>query len=70
MAFMPSERRREPAGCSAMKPSSQYREFAADCLRLARSAKSEDERLILLEMAATWRSLAEEAGQQNPMEEH
>jgi hypothetical protein len=47
-----------------MKTSAQYREFAADCLRLAEKAKTDDEREILREMAATWQKLAEHADQQ------
>jgi len=47
-----------------MKTSTQYREFAADCLRLAKTAKTDDERKILREMAATWQKLAEDADEQ------
>jgi hypothetical protein len=39
-----------------MKTSLQYYDFAEDCLRLANKAKTEDERKILQEMAATCRS--------------
>jgi hypothetical protein len=47
-----------------MKTSPQYRELAADCLRLAEKAKTDDERRILREMAATWQKLAGDADQQ------
>jgi phage-related minor tail protein len=40
----------------------QYRDFAEQCLRLAKAAKTEHERQVLHEMAETWRRLAEEAG--------
>jgi hypothetical protein len=40
----------------------QYRDFAEQCLRLARAAEAEQERQVLHEMAETWRRLAEEAG--------
>jgi hypothetical protein len=43
-----------------MQTSIQYRTFADECLRLARAAKTEHERKVLEEMAATWRFLAEE----------
>jgi hypothetical protein len=65
MTRMRPERRHRLAGCSAMKPSAQYREFAEDCMLLAKRARTEEERKILLEMAATWRTLADEADQQN-----
>ena len=48
-----------------MQTSSQYRAFADDCVRLAQRAKTEEERKILLEMAETWKQLAEEADRQN-----
>jgi hypothetical protein len=44
-----------------MKPSSQYREFAEECLRLAKRAKSDQELSVLQEMAAAWLKLAEAA---------
>jgi hypothetical protein len=47
--------------CSFMQTSTQYRAFADECLRLAKAAKSENERNVLEEMAATWKMLAEEA---------
>lgn len=44
-----------------MQTLTQYRTFAAECLRLAQTTKSETERKILEEMAAAWEMLAEEA---------
>jgi hypothetical protein len=44
-----------------MQTSTQYRTFADECVRLAEMAKSEHERKVLEEMAATWHMLAEEA---------
>jgi hypothetical protein len=44
-----------------MKDADQYRTYAEECERLARSAQAEHERQILLEMARTWRILAEES---------
>ncbi len=44
-----------------MTTSSQYREFAEECERLAIEAKSERHRRILTEMAEVWRRLAREA---------
>jgi hypothetical protein len=44
-----------------MKPSTQYREFAEECLLLAKRAKTDHERSVLQEMAAAWLKLAESA---------
>jgi hypothetical protein len=44
-----------------MHNSTQYRTFADECRRLAKMAKTENERKVLEEMAATWHMLAEEA---------
>jgi hypothetical protein len=48
-----------------MKTSTQYHDFAEDCLRLAKTVKTEDERKILQEIAAKWQKLAAGAEQQN-----
>jgi hypothetical protein len=40
---------------------SKYQEFAAECERLAKEAKGEHHRSILMEMANAWRQLAEAA---------
>ncbi len=37
----------------------QYREYAAECLRLAQSAATDEDRARLLSMAQQWRELAE-----------
>jgi hypothetical protein len=39
--------------------STQYREFAEECLRLAKQARDEHQRNILKEMAEAWSKLAE-----------
>ncbi len=44
-----------------MTSSTQYREFAEECVRLAKQAKDEHQREILKEMAKAWSKLAEEA---------
>jgi hypothetical protein len=44
-----------------MKSSSQYREFAEECLRLANGANNGNHRKVLEEMAEVWSRLAEEA---------
>ena len=41
--------------------SAQYREFAEECDRLAKQAKTDGERKILEEMAEAWRMVAAEA---------
>lgn len=43
-----------------MKKVSEYREHAEECRTLARRSKSAADRDMLLNMAATWDSLAEE----------
>ncbi len=45
---------------SALSPS-EYREYAAECLRLAQRAANEDDRARLLGMAQAWRVLADKA---------
>jgi hypothetical protein len=42
-----------------MRASTQYRDFAEECLRLAKVAKMEHQRQVLHEMAETWTKLAE-----------
>lgn len=44
-----------------METQTQYREFAATCERLAREAKLEHRREVLMEMARVWRQLAGDA---------
>jgi len=39
----------------------RYEEFAAECERLARDARTEHHRSVLLEMAKAWRQLADAA---------
>ncbi len=42
-----------------METATKYREFAEECERLAKQAKTERHRAVLLEMAAAWKQLAE-----------
>ena len=44
-----------------MRKSDQFREYAEECERLARQTVAEHHRKILLEMAETWKKLAEES---------
>ena len=44
-----------------MRTPDQYREFAAECYRLAAEAKTKEQQKILEEMARAWREEAEEA---------
>jgi hypothetical protein len=46
-----------------METSAQYREYAAECYRLASVARTEEHRKILQEIARAWTKLAEEAEQ-------
>jgi len=39
----------------------KYEEFAAECERLAKEARGERHRSVLMEMADAWRQLAEAA---------
>ena len=53
------------AGLFRMTSSTQYREFAEECLRLAKQAKDARQRTILKEMAEAWSKLAEAADKRN-----
>jgi hypothetical protein len=48
-----------------MDPSTQYRSFAEECLRLAEQVESERHRRILHEMALAWSKLADETSQRD-----
>ena len=47
-----------------MKQAAEYREHAAQCRRLALSARNEPERQQLMEMAAAWERMATERERQ------
>jgi hypothetical protein len=49
------------AGVIEMRTPDQYREFAAECYRLAAEVKTEKHQKILQEMARAWSEVAEEA---------
>jgi hypothetical protein len=42
-----------------MPRAEEYRQYAAECLALAQTAKSSDQKAMLLEMAQAWKALAE-----------
>jgi hypothetical protein len=44
-----------------MKSFERYRRYAADCLKMAQSAANDGDKARLLQMAETWRQLAERA---------
>jgi hypothetical protein len=44
-----------------MRTPDQYRDFAAQCYRLAAEAETKERRKIMEEMARAWREVAEEA---------
>ncbi len=44
-----------------METPDQYREYAAECYRLASVARTEEHRKILRELARAWTKVAEEA---------
>ena len=52
-------------GC-ALLTSRQYRDHAAECLRLARQATCPEDMALLLAMAEGWRVLAEKATDMEP----
>lgn len=58
---MRAERALRPAGLFPMETSDKYREYAEECERLAKQAKTAHHRDILIEMAQAWRQLADEA---------
>jgi hypothetical protein len=58
---MHQERPGRAAGYSGMETSTEYRQFAQECRRLAREAKTERHRNIMEEMARAWDRLAKEA---------
>ena len=58
---MRSERAGPTAGCPGMETSTEYQQYAAECRRLAREAKTEQHRRVLEEMALAWETLAKEA---------
>ncbi len=61
MTGIHSEQASRQGGLARMQTQTQYRDFAEECDRLAKQAKTERERMVLNEMAEVWRSLAEEA---------
>ena len=65
MTRMSQERPCGPRGWFHMTTSDQYRTFAEECERLARRTEAEHRRAILLEMAKTWRMLADESDRKN-----
>jgi len=58
---MHSERSFHVGGFSRMETQGKYREFAEECERLAKQAKSEHHSKVLREMAEVWRKLADDA---------
>jgi hypothetical protein len=48
-------------GVISMNLIERCRRYAIDCLKVARSATSDDQKSQLLQMAETWRQLAERA---------
>jgi hypothetical protein len=48
-----------------METLQDYRQFAAECQRLAEEAMTEEQRGILRKMAAAWTKVAEECDREN-----
>jgi len=47
--------------CRIVITTKEYREYAGDCLRWAREAKTEEQRRLLFDMAKYWVGAAEQA---------
>jgi hypothetical protein len=52
----------DPRGIT-MARADEYRRYAAECIRVAQQTKKQEDKLVLLQMAETWRRLAERAAQ-------
>lgn len=63
MTLMHQERPLAAPGFPKMETPDQYREFAAECYRLASVAKTDEHRKMLREIARAWSKVAEEAEQ-------
>ena len=63
MTHMHPERPPTARGLPRRGTPAQYREFAAECYRLASVARTGEHRQILREMARAWTKVAEEAEQ-------
>jgi hypothetical protein len=61
LSFYFSATSQENKRLSCMEPAKQYRNFAEECRRFAQGAKTDEQRIILLEMEAVWTKLVEEA---------
>jgi hypothetical protein len=49
----------EPIAAGSLDdPAKQFREFAAECMELARTARSLEKRKVYLEMARVWHQMA------------
>jgi hypothetical protein len=64
MTHMQQERPVPARGSLPMETPAQYREYAAECYRLASVAKTDAHRKILRELARAWTKVAEEAEQE------
>jgi hypothetical protein len=53
-----------------METLQDFREFAAECDRLAEEAETEEHRRILKEMGAAWRKVAEEHDEEHLSQAH
>jgi hypothetical protein len=58
---MHQERPSPPHSLLEMETPDRYREYAAECYRLASNAKTEVDRKTLLELARAWEKVAKEA---------
>jgi hypothetical protein len=60
-AFLARPRSGGRKGNGVMAKPEDYRRYAAECLRLAQRIENWPEKAMLLQMAETWRRLAEQA---------
>jgi hypothetical protein len=60
---MHQERAAALRGFLGMETSDQYREYAAECYRLAAAAKTDEHRKMLREIARAWERVAKDVEQ-------
>jgi hypothetical protein len=57
-------------GLLSMSRSNEYRQFAAECLKMAQTAEEEQNRAIFLQMARVWFALAEREEARSSRNDH
>ena len=52
-------RRERDDMCRAMTSADTYRRYGAECLKMSQRSRNDDEKMVLVEMAAMWLRLAD-----------